>query len=225
MSKKIHLVLIRHGQSQWNEKNLFTGWTDIDLSQKGREEAKKAGLFLKEKGLTFDCAFTSVLKRAIRTLWIILDEMDLMWIPVTKTWRLNERHYGALQGKNKNLIMEEYGKDQLQKWRRDFSTKPPPLENHQTLSPKIYKDLTLPYGESLKDTQERFLPFWNRKIQPKLQEGSSVLITAHGNSLRALVKHLESVSDNEIAHLNIPTGEPLIYSVDSKGAIVKRIND
>ena len=224
MSKKTHLVLIRHGQSQWNQKNLFTGWTDIDLSQKGKEEAKKAGLFLKEKGLTFDYAFTSVLKRAIRTLWIILDEMDLMWIPVTKSWKLNERHYGALQGKNKKLIMEEYGEDQLQKWRRDFSTKPPLLENNQAPHLKIYKNLTPPYGESLKDTQERLLPFWRQTIQPRLQEGNSVLIAAHGNSLRALVKHLESISDNEITQLNIPTGKPIIYSIDLKGTI-KRMDD
>ena len=219
---KTNLVLIRHGQSQWNQKNLFTGWTDIDLSQKGQEEAKKAGLLLKEKGLTFDCAFTSVLKRAIRTLWIILDEMDLMWIPVIKTWRLNERHYGALQGKNKNHIMKQYGKDQLQKWRRNFSTKPPLLEGKQVFHPKIDKNLTLPRGESLKDTQNRLLPFWKQTILPMIQEKKSVLIVAHGNSLRALIKHLENISDSEIPSLNIPTGKPIIYSLNSKGTILQK---
>ena len=219
---KTHLVLIRHGQSQWNQKNLFTGWTDIDLNQKGQEEAQKAGLLLKEKGLTFDCAFTSVLKRAIRTLWIILDEMDLMWIPVIKTWRLNERHYGALQGKNKNHIMEQYGKDQLQKWRRDFSIKPPLLEGKQVFHPKIDKNLTLPRGESLKDTQNRLLPFWKQTILPMIQEKKSVLIVAHGNSLRALIKHLENISDSKIPSLNIPTGKPIIYSLDSRGTILQK---
>lgn len=219
---KIHLVLIRHGQSQWNQENLFTGWTDIDLSQKGQEEARTAGLLLKEKGLTFDCAFTSVLKRAIRTLWIILDEMNLMWIPVIKTWRLNERHYGALQGKNKKHIMEQYGKDQVQKWRRDFTT-PLPEIREQTLHPKIYKNVTPPLGESLKDTQDRLLPFWKEIIQPQIQEKKSLLIAAHGNSLRALVKHLENIPNDEISSLDIPTGQPIIYSVNPKGFFSREI--
>ena len=215
---KIHLVLIRHGQSQWNQENLFTGWTDIDLSQKGREEAQRAGLLLKKKGLTFDCAYTSVLKRAIRTLWIILDEMDLMWIPVIKTWRLNERHYGALQGKNKKHIIEQYGEEQVKKWRRDFITKPPEIRE-QTLHPKIYKNLTPPRGESLKDTQQRLLPFWKQTIQPMVQEKKSILISAHGNSLRALMKYLENIPDDEISSLDIPTGQPIIYSLNLKGLI------
>ena len=215
-------MLIRHGQSQWNQENLFTGWTDIDLNQKGREEARIAGLLLKEKGLTFDCAFTSVLKRAIRTLWIILDEMDLMWIPVIKTWRLNERHYGSLQGKNKNHIMEQYGKNQVQKWRRGFTTKPPEMRE-QTLHPKIYKNVTPPAGESLKDTQERLLPVWKEAIQPKIQEKKSLLIAAHGNSLRALIKHLENIPNDEISSLDIPTGQPIIYSVNAKGSFSREM--
>ena len=214
-----HLVLIRHGQSLWNQQNLFTGWKDIDFSERGHEEARQAGVLLKKKGLIFDCAFTSVLKRAIRTLWIILDEMDLMGIPVTKTWRLNERHYGALQGQNKDFIMERYGKNQLQKWRRDFTTKLPELQKKQTLCPQIYKNLTPPRSESLKDTQERLLPVWKEIIQPLIREKKSVLIVAHGNSLRALIKHLENISDNDISSLNIPTGQPLIYSLDSEGNI------
>ena len=217
-----HLVLIRHGQSLWNQQNRFTGWTDIDLNQQGREEARQAGLLLKEKGLVFDCAFTSVLKRAIRTLWIILDEMDLMGIPVIKTWRLNERHYGALQGQNKDSIMEQYGKDQLQKWRRDFIIKLPELQEKQILHPQIYKNLTPPRSESLKDTQKRLLPVWKETIQPLILEKKSVLISAHGNSLRALIKHLENISDKNISSLNIPTGQPLIYSLDSKGSILRK---
>ena len=212
-------MLIRHGQSLWNQQNRFTGWTDIDLSRQGREEARRAGILLKEKGLIFDCAFTSVLKRAIRTLWIILDEMDLMGIPVTKTWRLNERHYGALQGQNKTSIMKKYGKAQLQKWRRGFTTNPPELREEQTLNPRIYENFTPPRSESLKDTQERLIPLWKEIVHPIILKKKSVLIAAHGNSLRALIKHLENISDNDISSLNIPTGQPLIYSLDSKGNI------
>ena len=220
---KTCLALVRHGQSLWNQKNLFTGWTDIDLSRKGREEARLAGRFLKEQGLVFDFAYSSVLKRAIRTLWIILDEMDLMWIPVTKTWRLNERHYGALQGRDKNQMREKYGEEQVQKWRRDWTLKPPAIRK-RTLNPKIYKDLTPPTGESLKDTQERLLPFWKQTVDPVIRNKKSVLISAHGNSLRALIKHIENISDDETASLNVSTGQPLIYFVSPEtGALKKQL--
>ncbi|MCB0390836.1 MAG: 2,3-diphosphoglycerate-dependent phosphoglycerate mutase [Bdellovibrionales bacterium] len=214
------LVLIRHGQSQWNLENRFTGWTDIDLTQQGQEEAKKAGQLLKAEGYSFDLAYTSVLKRAIRTLWICLSELDLMWIPVSRTWRLNERHYGALQGLNKSETAEKYGDEQVFIWRRSYDTTPPALENDDKRHPRFdprYKDIPqkeLPDTEALKNTKERVLPFWQEVIEPNIKSGKNVLIVAHGNSIRAIVKHLDNVSEEEITELNIPTGIPLVYELD-----------
>jgi 2,3-bisphosphoglycerate-dependent phosphoglycerate mutase len=214
------LVLLRHGESIWNRENLFTGWTDIDLSEKGIQEAKEAGRLLKEGGYIFDIAFTSVLKRAIRTLWIVLDEMDLMWIPVQNDWRLNERHYGALQGLNKAETAARYGEEQVKIWRRSYDIPPPSLEDMDTRSPvndPRYRELSrkqIPLTECLKDTVERFLPCWHNIIAPTVGSGKKVLITAHGNSLRALVKYLDSISDQDITSLNIPTGIPLVYELD-----------
>ena len=214
------LVLLRHGESTWNKENLFTGWTDVDLSERGRQEAEEAGRTLKEQGYTFDLAFTSVLKRAIRTLWIVLDEMDLMWIPVIRDWRLNERHYGALQGLNKAQTAAKYGEQQVKVWRRSYDIQPPALEASDPRFPGSdprYKDLTqeqLPLTECLKDTVARFLPCWHDLIAPTVRSGKRVLITAHGNSLRALVKYLDNIPDPEIVELNIPTGMPLVYELD-----------
>lgn len=216
----IKLVLIRHGESQWNKENRFTGWTDVDLTEKGREEAREGGRLLKEEGFTFDMAYTSVLKRAIRTLWTVLDEMDLMWVPVKRTWRLNERHYGALQGLNKSETAEKYGADQVLIWRRAYATPPLPLEKDDERYPgkeRRYSDLTeeeLPVTECLKDTVDRFLPLWHNEIAPALKEGKKLIIAAHGNSLRALVKYLDNISDDDIVNLNIPTGIPLVYELD-----------
>lgn len=216
------LVLLRHGESTWNKENRFTGWTDVDLSEKGLEEAHKAGRILKEKGFTFDLAYTSVLKRAIRTLWITLDEMDLMWIPVHRSWRLNERHYGALQGLNKAETAAKYGDKQVLIWRRSYDTMPPALEPNDERFPghdPRYRDLAksdLPLTESLKETVARFLPHWNETIAPVIKSGKKVLIAAHGNSLRALVKHLDNVSEEEITEMNIPTGMPLVYELDAQ---------
>lgn len=216
----IKLVLLRHGESEWNKKNLFTGWTDVDLSEQGVKEAKAAAAYLKEGGFTFDIAYTSVLKRAIRTLWMTLDGMDLMWIPVVRNWRLNERHYGALQGLNKAETAAKYGDDQVLIWRRSYDTQPPALEKDDERFPghdPRYKDLAdadLPQAECLKDTVARFLPFWHETIVPSLKQGKKVLIAAHGNSLRALVKYLDDVPDEEIVGLNIPTGMPLVYELD-----------
>jgi 2,3-bisphosphoglycerate-dependent phosphoglycerate mutase len=212
------LVLCRHGQSDWNLKNLFTGWTDVDLTEKGVEEATTAGRQLNELGVEFDIAYTSVLKRAIRTLWLILDEMDRMWIPVVRDWRLNERHYGALQGLNKAETAAKYGDEQVHIWRRSYDIPPPELdrddERHPAHDPR-YRGLTdLPGTESLKITLERVLPCWNDTIAPDLRAGRNVLIAAHGNSLRALVKMLESISDEDITGFNIPTGIPLVYDLD-----------
>jgi len=214
------LVLIRHGQSTWNLENLFTGWTDVDLSKQGVEESLRAGKLLKDAGFVFDEAFTSVLKRAIRTLWMILDELDLMWIPVHKSWRLNERHYGSYQGLNKAEMVKKYGEEQVFLRRRGFDARPPDLEindkRHPRLDPRysgLNKD-DLPSAESLKDTLERVLPFWHQEIEPKLMAGKKIIISAHGNSLRALVKHLDSISDEDIVNLNIPTGTPLVYEFD-----------
>lgn len=221
------LVLQRHGESIWNRENRFTGWTDVDLSEKGLEEAKKAGRILKEKGFSFDAAYTSVLKRAIRTLWITLDEMDLMWIPVTRSWRLNERHYGALQGLNKAETAAKYGDEQVHIWRRSYDTPPPPLEKSDERYPgreARYKGLSekeLPLTECLKDTVERFLPYWHEEIAPAVKEGKNILVAAHGNSLRALVKYLDGISDEEIPGLNIPTGLPLVYELDENLKPVK----
>ena len=214
------LVLVRHGESVWNKENLFTGWTDVDLSEKGVEEAKAAGNVLKEGGFTFDIAFTSVLKRAIRTLWLTLDGLDQMWIPVVRDWRLNERHYGALQGLNKAETAAKYGDDQVLIWRRSYDTRPPALEVSDERFPghdPRYADLTedqKPKNECLKDTVERFLPMWHDVIAPTVKSGKRVLIVAHGNSLRALVKYLDNISEEKIVSLNIPTGVPLVYELD-----------
>jgi len=214
------LVLLRHGESIWNKENIFTGWTDVDLSEKGIDEAKKAGKILKANGFTFDLAFTSVLKRGIRTLWIVLDEMDLMWIPVYRSWRLNERHYGALQGLRKDEMAAEVGEEQVLIWRRSYDIKPPALKTTDPRYPgddPRYKDLNyeeIPLTESLKDTIDRFLPYWHDTIAPLVKIGRKILISAHGNSLRALVKYLDNVSEEEIVSLNIPTGLPLIYELD-----------
>lgn len=214
------LILLRHGQSKWNEENRFTGWVDVDLTKKGKKEAKEAGYYLKQAGFTFDTAYTSVLKRAIRTLWSVLEQMDLMWIPVVRNWRLNERHYGALQGLNKADTAKKYGEKQVHIWRRSFDTPPPKLKKNDTMYPgndpryKELKEEDIPLGECLKDTIDRFLPYWNETIAPSIKEGKQVLIVAHGNSLRALIKHLDNISDEDIAHLNIPTGMPLVYELD-----------
>jgi len=214
------LVLLRHGESEWNKQNRFTGWTDVDLSVQGVVEAEKAGNLLKDNNFTFDIAYTSVLKRGIRTLWIVLDKMDLMWIPVFRSWRLNERHYGALQGLYKSKLAAELGEEQVLIWRRSYDTPPPTLKTSDPRYPgndKRYEDLEskeIPLTECLKDTVERFLPYWHDTIAPTIKSGKNVLISAHGNSLRALVKYLDNVSEDEIVKLNIPTGIPLIYELD-----------
>ena len=220
---RIHkLVLLRHGESVWNKENRFTGWTDVDLSEKGRTEATKGGQLLKKDGFTFDLAYTSVLKRAIRTLWIVLDEMDLMWIPVHRSWRLNERHYGALQGLNKAETAAKYGEEQVLVWRRSYDIQPPALEKSDSRYPghdPRYGDLhpkDVPVTECLKDTVARFLPYWHETIAPTIKTGKRVIIAAHGNSLRALVKFLDNIPDDEIVHLNIPTGVPLVYELDDQ---------
>jgi len=214
------VVLLRHGESTWNQENRFTGWTDVDLSGKGLAEAGEAGAALKAGGYTFDVAYTSVLKRAIRTLWITLDQLDLMWIPVHRSWRLNERHYGALQGLNKAETASKFGEAQVKIWRRSYDVPPPKLtaddERFPGRDPR-YQSLTaaeLPLTECLKDTVARFLPLWHETIAPAIQSGRKVLIAAHGNSLRALVKYLDNVSEADIVELNIPTGMPLVYELD-----------
>jgi 2,3-bisphosphoglycerate-dependent phosphoglycerate mutase len=213
------LVLLRHGESTWNKENLFTGWTDVDLSEKGVEEARESGRVLKEQGYTFDVAFTSVLKRAIRTLWIVLDEMDLMWIPVIRDWRLNEKHYGVLQGLNKAQTSEKFGEKQVKIWRRSYDIRPPALEENDSRNPlkdPRYQGLKkgeIPLTECLKDTVERFLPYWHDVIAPTVRSGKRVLIAAHGNSLRALVKYLDNIPDDVIPEVNIPTGMPLVYEL------------
>src|SRR5690606_1491048 len=214
------LVLVRHGQSQWNQENRFTGWKDVDLTEQGRAEAARAAELLKDAGFEFDVAYTSVLKRAIRTLWTILDGMDQMWIPVIRNWRLNERHYGALQGLNKAETAQKYGDEQVLIWRRSYDTPPPPMardDERYAGKLRVYKDLTeeqVPLSESLKDTVDRFVPYFDAEIAPQIRAGKQVLIVAHGNSLRALVKHLDNVSDEDILKLNIPTGIPLVYELD-----------
>ena len=214
------VILLRHGESEWNRENRFTGWKDVDLSPAGIEEAHRAGRTLLDSGFTFDVAFTSVLKRAIRTLWIVLDEMDLMWIPVYRSWRLNERHYGALEGLNKAETAAQYGEQQVKSWRRSYDIRPPALEPDDPRFPghdRRYAELTdheLPRSECLKDTVARFLPYWQETIVPAIRTGKRVLIAAHGNSLRALVKHLDGVSNSDIVELNIPTGVPLLYNLD-----------
>jgi 2,3-bisphosphoglycerate-dependent phosphoglycerate mutase len=213
------IVLLRHGESSWNRENRFTGWTDVDLTEQGIAEARAAGRLLSREGFVFDLAYTSVLKRAIRTLWIVLDEMDLMWIPVERCWRLNERHYGALQGLNKAETAEKHGIEQVKLWRRSYDVRPPPLDPADERFPgrdPRYRDLSpseLPLTECLKDTVERFLPYWRETIAPVVRSAKRVLITAHGNSLRALVKYLDDVPDDQIVDLNIPTGIPLVYEL------------
>jgi 2,3-bisphosphoglycerate-dependent phosphoglycerate mutase len=216
------LVLLRHGESTWNQENRFTGWTDVDLTDRGREEAREAGRMMKAEGLGFDLLFTSVLKRAIWTSVLTLDELDLLWLPVRRSWRLNERHYGALQGLNKAETAAQHGEAQVKIWRRSYDVPPPPLApgdpRHPSRDPR-YKDLApseIPATESLKDTVARFLPYWHEAIAPAIAEGSRVLIVAHGNSLRALVKYLDGVSDAAIVELNIPTGIPLLYELDAQ---------
>jgi 2,3-bisphosphoglycerate-dependent phosphoglycerate mutase len=215
------LVLLRHGESLWNRENRFTGWTDVDLSEHGREEARRAGRLLTESGYTFDMAYTSVLKRAIKTLWLALEEMDRMWIPIHNSWRLNERHYGALQGLNKAETAQKFGEDQVLAWRRSYDTPPPALtlddSRHPGNDPR-YAALSaaeLPLTECLKDTVARFLPYWHEAIAPAVRSGNRVVIAAHGNSIRALVKYLDDVSEQDIVGLNIPTGIPLVYELDA----------
>jgi 2,3-bisphosphoglycerate-dependent phosphoglycerate mutase len=214
------LVLLRHGTSQWNQENRFTGWVDVPLSPAGIEEAKNAAKLLREAGLSFDVAYTSVLKRAIKTLWIVLEENDLMWIPVIRSWRVNERMYGGLQGLNKSETTAKHGEAQVKIWRRSYDVPPPPIDDDNQYSPKKdprYKKLSpseLPKTECLKDTVARFLPLWEKEIAPAIKRGERVLIAAHGNSLRALVKHLDNVSEDDIVELNIPTGIPLVYELD-----------
>ena len=214
------LVLLRHGESEWNKENRFTGWVDVDLSDKGRQEAKAAGQLLKAHGFTFDRAYSSVLKRAIRTLWMVQDEMDLLWLPVERSWRLNERHYGGLQGLNKAATAAKHGEQQVKVWRRSYDTPPPPMTGEdaalQGRDPR-YASLApgeMPTTECLKDTVARFLPYWHETIAPAIRRGDRVIIAAHGNSLRALVKHLSGISDAEITGLEIPTGQPIVYELD-----------
>ena len=222
------VVLLRHGESTWNKENRFTGWTDVDLSEKGKGEAKKAGELLKKEGFVFDIAYTSVLKRAIRTLWTVMDEMNLMWIPVIRNWRLNERHYGALQGLNKAETAQKFGDDQVKIWRRSYDIQPPALEKTDERFPgrdPRYSDLDekdIPLTECLKDTVERFVPYWENVIAPTVKSGKRVIIAAHGNSLRALVKYLDKIPDDKIVELNIPTGIPLVYELDES---LKPINN
>jgi 2,3-bisphosphoglycerate-dependent phosphoglycerate mutase len=221
MEAKYKLVFVRHGQSTWNLENRFTGWTDVDLTELGRQEAHNAGRFLRENGYEFDIAYTSVLKRAIRTLNIILEEMDLDWIPVVRAWQLNERHYGALQGLNKAEMAVKFGEEQVKLWRRSYDVPPPALDWNDERHPRFdrrYADLKpeqLPSTESLKITLERVLPFWHSTLVPTIQSGKRVLIVAHGNSIRAMVKYLDNISDAEITELNIPTGIPLVYELDA----------
>ncbi len=216
------VVLLRHGESTWNRENRFTGWTDVDLSDRGREEAAEAGRLLRSGGYVFDVAYTSVLKRAIRTLWIVLDTVDLMWIPVEKSWRLNERHYGALQGLNKAETAAQHGEAQTKIWRRSYDIPPPPLtpedSRHPARDPRYaaLNPADVPVTESLKDTVARFLPYWHGTIAPSIAAGRRVLIAAHGNSLRALVKYLDTIDDHAIVELNIPTGIPLVYELDDR---------
>ncbi len=220
------LVLLRHGESTWNRENRFTGWTDVDLTAKGRAEASEAGRLLKADGFVFDIAFTSVLKRAIHTCWITLDELDQLWVPVERSWRLNERHYGALQGLNKAETAAKHGEEQTKIWRRSYDIPPPPLdpndERHPARDPRYARlpPSDLPLTESLKDTVARFLPYWHDAIAPAIRSGQRVLIAAHGNSLRALVKYLDGISDQDIVELNIPTGIPLVYELD--GSLIAR---
>lgn len=226
--EKITLVLLRHGESEWNKLNLFTGWTDVDLSEEGRDEAKLAGEMLKAEGLGFDVCYTSYLKRAIHTLDIVLDEMDLTWLPVTKAWELNERHYGALQELNKKETAEKYGEEQVKIWRRSYDVLPPALDPSDERNPanqEMYKDVPadkLPLTECLKDTVARAVPYFEEVIKPQMLEGKNVLIVAHGNSLRGLVKYLEGISDKDIVEVNIPNGIPLVYEFDKDFNVISK---
>lgn len=222
------LVIIRHGESEWNKQNLFTGWVDVDLSEKGREEAKSAGKLLKDNGYDFDLCYTSYLKRAIHTLNYVLDEMDLAWLPVVKTWKLNERHYGALQGLNKAETAQKYGEDQVKIWRRSFDVRPPqldPASEHNPQNQKQYREFDksfLPLCESLKDTIDRVVPYFEKVIKKEMLSGKRVLIAAHGNSIRSLVKYLDNLSEEEIIDVNIPTGTPLVYEFDEKFKVLNK---
>jgi 2,3-bisphosphoglycerate-dependent phosphoglycerate mutase len=222
------LVLVRHGESEWNKENRFTGWTDVDLTPEGIEEAKEAGRILRQEGYCFDEAFTSLLKRAIKTLYFVLDEMDLLWIPVNKSWRLNERHYGALQGLNKAEMASEYGEEQVRLWRRSYDAVPTLLSKRDDRYPgndiryKSLNESEIPVGESLKDTVDRVVSIWNQEIVSQIKNGKRVIIAAHGNSLRALVKHLENLSTDELIKLNIPTGIPLVYELDDNLSFLKK---
>ncbi|MDD5306852.1 MAG: 2,3-diphosphoglycerate-dependent phosphoglycerate mutase [Deltaproteobacteria bacterium] len=222
------IVLIRHGESEWNKENRFTGWVDVDLSEKGRKEAHEGGRLLRESGYVFDVAYTSVLKRAIHTLWTVLDELDQAWIPVTRSWRLNERHYGALQGLNKSEMAVKFGEKQVQIWRRSYDTPPPALKPTDDMWPgrdPRYKDLApgdIPLTECLKDTVARFLPFWHETLAPAVRAGKRVLVVAHGNTIRSLVKYLDDVPPDEIVGVNIPTGIPLVYELDGALKPLKR---
>ena len=222
------LVLIRHGESEWNKANLFTGWTDVELSDKGREEAAAAGKVLKDAGYDFDVCYTSYLKRAIHTLYLALDEMDRAWLPVNKSWKLNERHYGALQGLNKSETAEKYGEDQVKIWRRSYDIAPPFLEQSDERNPALQeqyrneKDERLPLGESLKDTIARVVPYFENVIAKDMKDGKRVIIAAHGNSIRALVKYFENMSEDEILEVNIPTGVPLVYEFDDNFKVINK---
>jgi 2,3-bisphosphoglycerate-dependent phosphoglycerate mutase len=216
----VNLILLRHGESEWNRANRFTGWTDVDLSEQGIQEAQRAASLLKKAGCSFDVAYTSVLKRAIRTLWIVLDDLDMLWLPVYRSWRLNERHYGALQGLNKQETADEFGEEQVMLWRRSYTAQPPALAKDDVRHPRfdpryaLLRPEDLPATESLKDTLERVLPYWHETIVPELKREQKVLVVAHGNSLRALVKYLDRIPDEDIPGLNIPTGVPLVYGLD-----------
>jgi 2,3-bisphosphoglycerate-dependent phosphoglycerate mutase len=222
------LVCLRHGESQWNKENRFTGWVDVDITEKGLEEAKYAAELLKNDGFEFDVAYTSVLKRAIRTLWTVMDGMDMMWLPVIRNWRLNERHYGALQGLNKADTAAKYGDEQVLIWRRSYSTRPPLLTEEHEMYPgkdRRYGNMQkqdIPLGECLEDTVERFVPYWENEIVPEIKSGKKVLIAAHGNSLRALVKHVDGMSEDDILKFNIPTGIPMVYEFDDDMKPLKR---
>lgn len=225
---KENLVLVRHGQSTWNLENRFTGWTDVDLTETGAKEARDAGLLMLQEKYEFDYVFTSVLKRAIRTLWIALDAMDQMWLPVERAWELNERHYGDLQGLNKAETAQKFGNEQVHIWRRSYATPPPPLSPDDPRHPRFDRRYAkvdparLPATESLKLTLERVMPFWGKSIAPRLQAGEKILIVAHGNSLRAMVKYLDHISDDDIVELNIPTGVPLAYALDDKFNVLSK---
>jgi len=222
------IVLLRHGQSQWNLENRFTGWTDVGLSQRGIEEAKNAGKSLKENGFTFDLAYTSYLKRAIKTLHYALEEMDELWVPEIKSWKLNERHYGALQGLNKAQTAEEYGKEKVHQWRRSYDVRPPLLTTQDERycgKKNKYKHISkdeIPLGENLKDTVERVIPYWEKEISKQILDSKKIIIAAHGNSLRALVKHLENISEEEIPGIEIPTGKPLVYELDENLKVLQK---